>query len=271
MGDYESDNHLGDSQQEPEAGLPPRPPVEDGDPVPTFGDPSQWTDPPQSQEPQWEQPPQWSQQREKTDEERWDEFWNGTWKKDRERRKAGLPPEPHDDGFFSFGTFSTGDGEHKVSESRITLGFDPQAFVLFLVYLLPQIIWLFLPAPNDLLREVESVGLIESIAGGFSMISFLTMVTLVNVSYTNGKRSVRPDFKNPYAIIGILCMLGYLATWWLYYQGNASPVLFAFNVVLPLLAFVLHLFMRRNWVSLLPMTIFVVCQISSTFSTFVFR
>ena len=63
---------------------------------------------------------------------------------------------------------------------KYRFGFEPWGLLLFLVVMLPNLIWFAVPAPNDILREGPAGGFVDSAASVFQILMAAALCLLVN-------------------------------------------------------------------------------------------
>lgn len=142
------------------------------------------------------------------------------------------------------------------------LSFDPWCLLLFLLIMVPNLIWFIIPAPNDLLRISSTVKLIDTIATVFQIIMLLSLCFFKNTK----AKSFRLSLLLGLTIIS--CLL-YFICWVLYYNSRINSVIILGLAILPCLSFFLFAIDRKNWLALIPILIFTICHIASSLINFI--
>lgn len=137
---------------------------------------------------------------------------------------------------------------------KYKLGLDIRGLGLFLLIMLPNIIWFVIPAPNDVLRNKSVTPVIDTIGSVFQMIFIITLCTLKRVEVNRIKLSK--------LIIGMFVMLAcYYVGWIIYYCGIVNPIVNLVLAIAPCSAFILYVIDRKNVPALISVTIFTVCHV----------
>lgn len=142
-------------------------------------------------------------------------------------------------------------------------GFDVWALALFLILLLPTVLWTLFPPLRDVLRR-ESVTPTVDIIG--SVFQVLTIATLCFVQRKGWPR------ENPllaYAAT-IVCVQLYYAGWVLYYVGITTPVVMLLMTLPPCMAFIFFAIARRNMLAAIFAAGFTVCHLIFALENFIF-
>lgn len=136
-------------------------------------------------------------------------------------------------------------------------GFDIFAAVLFLIIMLPNIIWFFVPAPHDILRNTSKTEVLDIFATVFQV---LTLIALCAIKNTTAKKL---RF-TPCIIICATSCLAYYIAWIMYYCGIANGGVFVCLCLFPCAAFMLYAVDRKNLIAIIPITVFAVLHFTST-------
>ena len=136
----------------------------------------------------------------------------------------------------------------ELAENNYRLGFDLGAAVLFAAFMLPNIYWFAVPAPNDILRGASVTPTIDTIGSLFQMLMIVLLCILKNT--TAGKRTK--------CLWGAaVCYGSYCAAWIAYYRGTVTPV-----VILALcLAFGFYAADRKNCPAQISLAGFTICHL----------
>lgn len=135
-----------------------------------------------------------------------------------------------------------------------TMGFEPWGVVLFIAIMLPNILWMLVPAPVDVLRKPSVTPVIDGFGSFFQMLMAFCLCTIC-------RTDAKPVRLSPiiWAVIG--CVVVYWVAWACYYAGITHAALLMAMALLPCAAFVLFLIQRRNWIGLAPAVAFTVCHL----------
>lgn len=133
-------------------------------------------------------------------------------------------------------------------QNRYRLGLDGVGLGLFLLIMIPNMIWTIAPPAVDLLRLPSVTPRLDLAASGAQVV-FVAALCLVK------KRQSVPLHPGLSAGIGG-CVLGYYAAWGCYYGSVRYPVLFLSMCALPCLALLLYAVAKRNYAALAPGIIF---------------
>ena len=89
---------------------------------------------------------------------------------------------------------------------KYRFGFEPWGLLLFLVVMLPNLIWFAVPAPNDILREGPAGGFVDSAASVFQILMAAALCLLVNRE--RGPLADAADFCRRGLRPALLCRMG---------------------------------------------------------------
>ena len=142
------------------------------------------------------------------------------------------------------------------------LGFDPWGLGLFLLIMLPSIVWFAFPAPNDILRTESVTPMIDTIAQVLQIIMAAALCLVVNEARS---RYIRRGYK----IGAALCVVLYFAGWTVYYAGIISPFVVLILCLIPCTAFLLFALARSNAPALLAAVGFTICHLIFATANFV--
>ncbi|MEE1218966.1 MAG: hypothetical protein U0L20_03485 [Ruminococcus sp.] len=127
--------------------------------------------------------------------------------------------------------------------------------IVFMLVMLPNIIWFAVPADNDILREASKTELLDTVASVFQMLTAVGLCTFVNI--TASKLSV----KNPTIILSIISLVSYYALWILYYSCIRNPFVFIGLCLFPCLTFIFFELDRKNYIALILTVVFTVLHL----------
>lgn len=140
-------------------------------------------------------------------------------------------------------------------------GFDFYAAILFAAVMLPNIIWAFVPAPNDVLSLPSETSALDIAATVFQALSIAALVIIV---YKNaGKRNTL------WSLTAYIPTTAYYVCWIVYYCGVTSGALFVFTAVLPCVAFTVYAAFRKNYVAVALTSVFMILHLVSTIINFI--
>lgn len=137
---------------------------------------------------------------------------------------------------------------------KYRLGFDPWGLLLFLLIMLPNLIWFAVPAPNDILRGESATPVLDSAA---SVCQVLMVAALCGS--VSGKRG--PLHPSPLIFSAVCCVLLYYAGWALYYMALAGPPVIGLLTLPPCLAFMFFPMDRRNFPAVFLTICFAICHL----------
>lgn len=144
---------------------------------------------------------------------------------------------------------------------RYTMGFDLLGLLLFAIIMLPNVVWMAHPVPNDVLRA-------ESVTPGVDMIGSICQVAMVFCLCFIRRINTAPLRFSPLIIAVLACVLVYLAAWGCYFAGIAHMAVILLLTLAPCAAFLLYLADRRNIIGLIPAATFTFCHIIFAIANF---
>lgn len=137
---------------------------------------------------------------------------------------------------------------------KYAFGFEPWGLALFLLIMIPTVIWSAVPAPNDMLRASSLTPRIDAIGSVFQVL-MIAAVCLV-------KNKERAAFRATPLVAGaVLCCLLYGASWAAYYCGMANAAVIVGLTVPPCMAFLFFALDRKNGIALVPILGFTACHV----------
>lgn len=137
---------------------------------------------------------------------------------------------------------------------KCTFGFEPWGLALFLLVMIPTVIWSAVPVPNDVLRTPSTTPRTDIIGSVFQAVMVAAVCFVRN-------RERTPFRATPLAAITVLCVLLYGAGWAAYYGGAANAAVIVGLTVPPCLAFLFFALDRKNNVALVPVLGFTACHV----------
>lgn len=142
-------------------------------------------------------------------------------------------------------------------------GFEPGGLVLFLIIMLPNIIWFLIPAPFDILRNASVTPVWDGMASVFQILLVVSLCALKNI------RAPKRSFHSPFLWASVLLCLGYFLSWLLYYFGVAASAVPLLLCLFPCASFLFYSWDRKNGAALLAGIAFTLCHTMSTLFNFI--
>lgn len=137
---------------------------------------------------------------------------------------------------------------------KYKMGFDVWALVVFLIIMIPNFIWSAVPSPDDILRTESATKVIDTIGSIFQVLMIFTLCVFINPE--RKKLSFTKTI-----ITMICCYVIYYCCWVFYYQGITNALVILGLTIPPCMAFLFFAIDRKNYISIIPITIFTVCHI----------
>lgn len=136
-------------------------------------------------------------------------------------------------------------------------GFNISALILFAIIMLPNIIWSFVPAGNDILRAETTTRVLDIFATAFQVVMIAALCILRN------KNAEKPNF-SPFLIACAVSCAFYCICWILYYCAVVHITVIIGLCVFPCISFTLFAIDRKNYIALIPTVIFAILHFTST-------
>lgn len=137
---------------------------------------------------------------------------------------------------------------------KYKLCFDVWGLLLFLIIMIPNFVWFFVPAPNDVLRADSVTEVFDTIASICQVLMVIALCIFAN------KRNCKFRM-TPLMIAVMICCLLYFASWTGYYFGIVNAVIILGLTIPPCLAFMLFAIDRKNMIAVVPISIFTFCHL----------
>ncbi|NMD38493.1 MAG: hypothetical protein GYA87_07435 [Christensenellaceae bacterium] len=134
---------------------------------------------------------------------------------------------------------------------KYKFGFDIWALLLFLIIMVPNFIWLAIPAPKDILRVDSTTKTIDTITAVFQFVMIASLCFIKNSKCK--KISI-----NPLIVSAIFCCVLYYLSWLAYYNGFVGTIIILGLTVPPCLAFLLYAMDRKNIIAIISVLFFTV-------------
>lgn len=152
--------------------------------------------------------------------------------------------------------------EIKMQIKNYKLGFNLSAVVLFALIMLPNIIWLFVPSQNDILRSPSTTQVIDVFATVFQVIMIAALCAIKNENAAKLKLSL-------FIILSAFFGLIYYICWVLYYCSIVHKAVLLGLCIFPCCAFLFYGIDRKNWIALAPLAVFTILHLISTIINFI--
>ena len=131
------------------------------------------------------------------------------------------------------------------------LGFDFHALLLFLTIMLPNLLWLLIPAPKDILRQgtvTPRLDFVSSVVQSFMVGFMCVLINRAGYSYLEQK-----------SMIGIcFSVFFYLFGWISYYVGLVTPVVIVILCLAPCASCLFYTWGRKNGPAFILTALFTV-------------
>ena len=129
--------------------------------------------------------------------------------------------------------------------------FDFWGLLLFLLVMLPNLIWFAVPTPNDVLRADSVTPVVDVFASVCQVLTVACLCFLINEERGRLRLS-------PLVIAAVVCVAVYYLGWVLYYSGIANAWIILLLTLPPCLAFILFAADRKNLPAVLFASVFAV-------------
>ena len=136
---------------------------------------------------------------------------------------------------------------------KYKIGFDIWGLIVFLIIMIPNFIWFAVPAPNDILRTESVTAVIDTIGSICQVLMICALCVFINLE--------RKKLSFTKMIIAMICCcVIYFVSWLLYYWGITNAVVILGLTIPPCMAFLFFAIDRRNYISIIPISIFTTCH-----------
>lgn len=137
---------------------------------------------------------------------------------------------------------------------KYRVGFEAWAAVLFVLIMLPNVIWYALPErPFSLLSIQNPLPAVDAVSSTARVLMVACLCFLKN-------RDIQPLRLGPLILACALCVLAYYVMWALYFAGVTPALAVCGLCVFPCAAFVLFSIGRKNFPALAFALVFTVCH-----------
>lgn len=135
------------------------------------------------------------------------------------------------------------------------LSFDIGALTLFVVIMLPNLIWFAMPAPDDILRGESSTPHIDVVSAVFQIL-MIGILCFVKNKHTcsNGVSTT--------IIVSVIFCIFYYVSWILYYLSIIHIANIISLTITPCLAFMFFAIARKNYIATIPIFVFSICHLT---------
>ncbi len=144
---------------------------------------------------------------------------------------------------------------------KYKFGFNISAVVIFALIMLPNIVWFFVPAKNDILRNETSTQVLDVFVTIFQITMLAVLCVIENVNANKIKIS-------PFIILSATFGLIYYVCWILYYNGIVHETVLLGLCIFPCCSFLFYGIDRKNYIALVPISVFAVLHLVSTVINF---
>lgn len=145
---------------------------------------------------------------------------------------------------------------------KYKFSFDVWGFLLFLIIIVPNFIWFFIPAPNDILKTESITEVIDTVAS-------VCQVLMITVLCIFRNRESKKFSINPLIIVVMICCVLYFMCWIAYYMGIMNAIIILGLIILPCLAFLFFSIDRKNRIAVILTLVFMVCHLMYGLANFI--
>jgi glucose uptake protein GlcU len=145
------------------------------------------------------------------------------------------------------------------STKKYRIGFSRLGFIASLLPLIPNVFWILLPPVSSTLRANDSGHpLIELVGTVSQSLMFAMLILIVNTRPRSMSNTTVPG------VVGLICLIGYQASWVSYFTAPITPAHLLMMAVLPSIYFISVGLYLKNYPSLIPAILFGLIHISTT-------
>ncbi len=141
--------------------------------------------------------------------------------------------------------------------SKFRFGFDFWGLGLFVLLLVPNIVWWCFSPENDVLRQISAPPALDVFAYIFEAVTVAAILIIV-------RREAKglPRFDSPFFTFTVMSVVLYIAAWVFYFCGNVNFAVLLFMGVFPCTALGCYAAMRKNWLVLCPLAVFTALHLA---------
>lgn len=129
-----------------------------------------------------------------------------------------------------------------------TLQFDRRGFFFVLVILFPTLLWSFYPSMNVVIPGLD--GLLGMIEQGLRVLLLFLLC-----AYPRQNTEIRL-FRSFGFWLSLVCVLLYYGSWYLFYFGNTSAIIYVLLTITPSLAFLAYATTTKHYLALVVVLAF---------------
>ncbi len=141
-------------------------------------------------------------------------------------------------------------------------GFDWIGLILFLIIMIPNLIWFVVPAPDDVLRTESVTSVVDIIGSVCQVLMVASLCLIINRNYIGMRVS-------SLVVEVVSCIFLYYICWLFYYLGKADIAVLLGLTVFPCAAFLLYSYKRKNIIAAFFAGAFSVCHLIYAIANFV--
>lgn len=143
-------------------------------------------------------------------------------------------------------------------------GIDIKGILLFLIIMIPNIIWFLVPAPIDPLRNESITPSVDVVAQVFQILMVAALAIIRN-------HEGLIKFNKIERVTMLLLIVLYFMGWVFYYTGIVNAIIHLDLCIAPCMAFIAFSYWRKNAVALLSAVGFTVCHVIFVCMNFIFN
>lgn len=140
--------------------------------------------------------------------------------------------------------------------------FSKIGFIAVVIPLIPNIFWALLPPVNNTMTGNSSQLPMVEVIGSICRILMLVLLVMI----VNKEQNKQNGFflRRIISFVAIICLLGYLISWVIYYFGTVTPLLLLGMAIMPTIYLICVGIYLRNYIAVVPAVIFAVIHIVTT-------
>ncbi len=140
------------------------------------------------------------------------------------------------------------------------MGFSLKGLVIFLLPMLPNILFFILPKPNSSLAVANNHSLLDIIEHGSQAIFFVLLIF--------GVSKTESPVLCGYTILMVMLLLSYYGLWLAYYTVGTNFTMIMLMAIFPVSYFFLAEIWLQNLLAIVPLTIFGITHIIITYRNY---
>lgn len=147
--------------------------------------------------------------------------------------------------------------------SNYKLGFDKSGFILFLVILIPNFLWLIFPIPNDVLREETVTIQLDVVATIVQVFLIGSLCFLIPVDRTTQmNKSINTSI--------VVLLVFYYLSWIAYFSGFQNLIIIIYLALVPSIALLAFAIARMNFPAIIFASIFLITHTTSSIINYIY-